>query len=313
MENIWITLTQITILVLEVGVGYMFTKRKILTSDALNILTVLCTRIAMPCSVVLSVSGLDNSSQFWREVSVGGILMLVIMVIQILVTARLFKTEKDNEREVYRMSCIYGNSAFMGIPIVTAVLGEEAVIYAVLMILVDTIFLFTHASLSMKGSKLTFRFLMSKIFSSVTISMILGIVICISGFQIPSIISTGLSSFSGMLTPLAMIIIGVQLAEQNIREIFKQKRYYLVAAIKLVIWPTVILMCLIPLRNIAAPIGICALVICKATPQSAVLGVLADSNGLNGKAAAGMIGLTTLVSVVTLPAIAAACRFFLFG
>ena len=43
--------------------------------------------------------------------------------------------------------------------------------------------------------------------------------------------------------------------------------------------------------------------ICKGTPQAAILGVLAKQHGLDGEKAAGLLGLTTVLSVVTLPVI----------
>ena len=305
MDNIWITVVQIFILTVEVGVGYVFAQKRLISSKSLNVLTVLCTKIALPCSVVLSVSGLDHSFAFWRGISINLGVMMIVMIIQILVSSMMFQTKGDKERAVYRMACIYGNSAFMGIPLVTAVLGPDAVIYAVLMVIFDTIFLFAHAALSVDGSKITVRFLCSKLFNTVTVSLLIGIALCLSGIRVPVQVSTCLSDFSGMLAPLAMIIIGIQLADQDMKDIFVQKSFYTVSVIKLIVWPVIILSCMLPMRGILAPAGICAMIICKATPQSAVLGVLADSNGLNGKAAAGMIGLTTLLSILTLPIVTA--------
>ena len=304
MANVVITLKQVLILVIEIGVGYYFAKKGKIPASALSVLTFICCTIALPCAIIYPVINLDNSPEVWRNLSTGILIILCCAVVQILVCLLLFRKAEDKTRAVYQMATVYGNSAFMGIPLVSAILGSEAVIYATLMVIFDTVFLFAHASMAMSGKKPTPKFILSKIFGLATVSLLIGLAILVSGIKLPDVVTTCMVDLKGMMTPVAMLIIGTQLAQQDFKSIFKNPTYYTVSGIKLIVWPLIFIACLLPFKGVFPMLAIVAIIICKATPQAAVLGVLADANGLDGKAAASVVGLTTIISVVTLPIIA---------
>jgi len=58
---------------------------------------------------------------------------------------------------------------------------------------------------------------------------------------------------------------------------------------------------LYPLRGWIAPLAVATILICKGTSQPAVIGVLAGEHHLDDEAAASIIGLTTICSIITLP------------
>lgn len=308
MINVIITLKQVLILVIEIGVGYYFAKKGKIPSSSLGVLTFLCTTIALPCAIIYPVINLNNSPEVWKSLSTGVVIILACAVVQILVSMLLFRKSESKKKSVYQMATVYGNSAFMGIPLVTAILGSKAVIYATLMVIFDTVFLFAHASMAMSGQKPTLKFILRKVFGLATISLIIGLVILVSNVKLPAVITTCMVDLKGMMTPVAMLIVGAQLAQQDFKSIFKVPTHYVVSSIKLVIWPVLIMACLLPFKVSVPALAIVSIIICKATPQAAVLGVLADSNGLDGKTAAAVVGLTTILSIVTLPIICGIAR-----
>lgn len=303
MSNAWITLQQVLILVIEIGIGYLAAKRGKITASALGVMTYMCCNIALPCAIINAIINLDNSPEVWKSLSTGVAVILACTLAQILVCLFLFRKAEKPKRAVYQMATVYGNSAYMGIPLVTAILGGEALIYVTLMVIFDTVFLFSHASMAMSGSKPTVGFVIKKIFGLATVSLIIGLVILVTGIKLPAIAITCMNDMRGMLTPVAMLVVGSQLAQQDIRKIFQVPAYYGVAAWKLVVWPLVISVCLLPFKGMMPAMAIVSIVICKATSQPAVLGVMASDNGLDGEAAAGIVGLNTILSILTLPVI----------
>ena len=303
MGSLLITVSQVLILALEIGTGYVLAKRGKISADAVGILNYLCSNLALPCAIFLSAAGLELTADSWGEVRLGVALIIASAVVQIGVSTRLFRKERFEERVVYQLGTVYGNSAFMGIPIATAVIGDEAVLYVVLLMIIDTVCLFIHSSLAASGQKPTARMIAAKVFGPVTISLLLGLAVCLLRIPLPGIINTGLNDFRGILTPLAMLIIGAQLAEQDLLRICREKLFYKVAGVKLVVWPAILLLCFLPLRGVVSLAAVGAIMICKGTPQAAILGVLAKQHGLDGEKAAGLLGLTTVLSVVTLPVI----------
>lgn len=308
MENLLISLQQVVILVIEIGVGYIAAKRGKIPASALSVLTYLCCSIALPCAIIYPIVNLDNSPELWTSLGTGILVILACAVVQIVVCLVLFRGEDAKKRPVYQMATVYGNSAFMGIPLVTAIVGTDGVIYATLMVIFDTVFLFTHASLAMSGTRPTLGFIARKVFGLATISMIIGVVILFAGVQLPSIAMTCMNDLRGMMTPVAMLIVGTQIAQQDFGKIFASLKRYTVSIIKLVVWPLLITLALIPFRAMIPAIAVISIVICKATPQAAVLGVLAQQNDLDGEEAAAVVGLTTILSVITLPIMASVAQ-----
>lgn len=308
MNNGIITITQVLILLLEIGTGYLLAKRGRLPQEAMGTLTYLCTHVALPCSVVQAVAGMERSVQVWRSLLIATGLVLLLTVVQLVVSSRLFAGAPAPKRAVYQMAGIYGNAAFMGIPLITAMFGSGGVVYATLMVIIDTVFLFVHGALAMSDEKPDVKFILSKVFGIATISVLIGLVIHLSGMSIPPVINTCMTDLKGMLTPLAMFIVGAQLAQQKAGDIFREKANYQVACLKLIIWPLVVMAAFFPFRAVLSPVVASAIIICKATPQAAVLGVLADDNGLDVKAATGVIGFCTIISAVTLPFMAGVCQ-----
>lgn len=308
MSYLIITITQVSILALEIAIGYILTKKEKIPQSALQVLTFLCANIALPCSIFLAVASLNPTSGIWGSLLTELTVIVPCAAAQIGFCFLLFRKKESRKKPVYQIATVYGNSAFMGIPIVTALIGADAVIYVTLMVIFDTIFLFAHASLALSNEKLNYITLLKKIFTPVTAALLLGIVVCITGVQLPVLLTTCITDFRGMLTPMAMIIIGMQLARQNLSTIFSHREYYTVAAIKLLMWPAVIIGCLLPFRAWVPSTLILTVVICKATPQPAVLGAVASANGLDGETAAGIVGLNTILSALTLPVVASLCK-----
>lgn len=310
MENLLISLQQVAILVIEIGVGYVAARRGKIPASALGVLTYLCCSVALPCAIIYPIVHLDNSPALWASLGSGLAVIAVFTLVQIGVCLLLFRGEDARRRPVYQMATVYGNSAFMGIPLVTAIVGTDGVIYATLMVIFDTVFLFTHASLAMSGERPSAAFIAKKVFGLATISTLIGIALLLSGIQLPEMAMTCMSDLKGMMTPVAMLIVGGQLAQQDFKKIFIKPKRHIVSIIKLAVWPLALMACLMPFAGALSSVAIISIVVCKATPQSAVLGVLAQQNDLDGEEAAAVMGLTTILSVVTLPIMASLAQAF---
>lgn len=306
VSQIFISLQQVLILVFEIGVGFVLTRLDMVKPDAMGFLSFLVVNVGLPCAIISSIAGLGASQGLWA--SLAGALALIVgaTMVQALVATALFRMQSPERAAVYRLASVYGNSAFMGIPLVSALIGSEYVIFATLMVIVDSVALFVHAPLAMSGRTPTPGFIVSRIFGQVTVAMLIGLVLLALDIEMPLVVQTCIADFSGLVTPLAMIIVGCQLAQQRLSCVFAERRRYVVAALKLVIWPMVLVSacCFTPLSGLTSSAAIAAILICKATPQAAVLGVLAQQYHADGEEAASVVGLCTMLSAITLPVVA---------
>nr|MBP8683343.1 AEC family transporter [Trichococcus sp.] len=163
--------------------GYLLVKLRILKTEESIVLSKLSLYLVMP-AVILSAFQVD----FKPEIQSGLILAFVAAVaIHILlliighISGRLFHFE-----EIDIASIIYSNAGNLIIPIVTAVLGTEWVIYSTAFLSVQLIFLWTHCKLMFsKEKKPHFR----KIILNVNmIAIFIGVLSMLSGSRLPAIL-----------------------------------------------------------------------------------------------------------------------------
>lgn len=60
-----------------------------------------------------------------------------------------------------------------------------------------------------------------------------------AGWHIPSTVSTAMSSLAACIGPIAMLTVGILIAEIDLREILANRRIYLVSVFRLIIYPLI--------------------------------------------------------------------------
>ena len=134
-------------------------------------------------------------------------------------------------------SAAYSNAGNMIIPIITSMLGEEWVFYTTALVTVQMFFFWTHMSSVFSG-----KFDLKKIVTNVNvISVLVAVLLYLMQIRIPATLLGALRSAGSMIGPLSMIITGMLLANVDFREVFSRKRAWLVAALRLVILPLLML------------------------------------------------------------------------
>ena len=99
-----------------------------------------------------------------------------------------------------------------------------------------------------------------------------------------------------------MIVIGAQMAFADLRATFRDRRLYLAAFLKLAAMPALTLLVLYPLG--LDPVLYSALIILAATPTGGTASMFAQQFERDAVAGAQVVTLTTLFSILTLPAFA---------
>ena len=133
-------------------------------------------------------------------------------------------------------AAVYGNIGFMGLPLVQSILGEEALVYGALALLAFNLTSWTLGVLIM-GGRAAFS-LRRAVLNPGVVGIGLGLLCFLSGLRFPSPVGASLSFLSDLNTPLAMVVIGTQLAEADLPSTFRQPRNYLVSFLRLALFPT---------------------------------------------------------------------------
>jgi putative permease len=193
----------------------------------------------------------------------------------------------------------FSNAGFMGFPLVTAVLGGEAVFYAAGFVALLNALQWTYGQAKLSGDKKYIQ-LGAVLKNPLVLSLLGGVVLYFCRIPVPQFLRTPMGAIAGMNAPLAMIVLGVYLARTDLKAIFTRPRLYALSAVRLVVIPLLTIACLMLLPAGWRQIGT-VLIIVNAAPIGSNIAVYAQRLGLDSSYAVQMVCLSTLLSLITLP------------
>ncbi len=296
MELFFILLRQLIMMALFMMIGYCLYRTKKVTKETCSALNSLLLYVALPAAIINSYI-----TERTREKLNGFLLALVLsaaaMLISIITAILLYKKKRV---EMFGVS--YSNAGFMGIPIVSAVAGAEAVFYVAPFVMWVNVLQWTAGVIMMTGDR---KAVQPKKLLSVPVlyAAVIGMLLFLTQIPIPSVVKGAVSSLAACNGPLAMVILGIYFAQVDIKGIFSSREYYLVTAARLIVIP--VLTGLFLLAIPAQPLMRLVIFIAAAAPIGSNVSIFASIYGRDYKAATQEVCLTTLCSIFTMPVLAA--------
>ena len=303
LNNLLLVASQVGTLFLMMGVGFLLSKAGKLSVSSVNQITFLLLYVVVPCLVVDALQT-EKDPALLHTVGVGFVVLLILYGIYAGVIMLLFRRQPADTRDTLRFGVLYGNVGFMGIPLIRAVLGERGLIYATISLAVFTLLNWSHGVVLMGGRKeLSLKKL---VLNPGILGTVVGIVLFLLEVRLPATVGDAVSFLGSMNTPLAMVIIGAQMAQANLRETFRDRRLYLATLFKLVIFPLAAALALVPLK--LDPMLYSAIVILLATPTAGTTAMFAQQFRRDPVIGAEMVSLSTLLSIISLPVFAVVAK-----
>ena len=308
MDTLIIMLKNVLIFVLLAVPGYLLVKGKALGQPESGTLSKLLTNIGMPFLIFSSTLKLELTGSFAARLLVCGAFCVLFTTGFFFLCALFVRGEKDDKRQRMMRFCMaFANNGFIGIPLARAVFGEDSPVMAYLIILniITNVLMFSLGTSLLSGEKQSLD--VKKIFlSPVLLAFLAGIAVNFTGItgKVPEI-QTYCTHFSGIVTPLSMVILGMKLAAIPMGKLFASWRMYYVSAVRLVLFPILgvgfgFVLCLIPGLGLDKDF-ILALFMGFAMPTAGLASAFADRyRGDTENAAVFTLG-TTILSVVTIP------------
>ena len=227
---------------------------------------------------------------------------VLIHVVGIVLDMLVIRKKGNPDWQIERMAVVYGNVGFMGIPLMSAMFGSEAVFYLSTICLVYNFLIWTHGLLLMTGKM--DKASLKKVFISPNIAcMAVGLIIFLCRIPVPDIIASPVSSIGNCTTPLAMIASGAIIARSSIGDALKNKRLYFVSALRLFAVPAIVFVCMRAL-HIPYMVALTAFT-AAACPLGAMVTMFAVEHKRNAPYASGIFTFTTILSLITIPALIA--------
>lgn len=282
------------------ALGMLFARLKLLPANAPEVLNLVVLYVCLPAAVLIYVPRLHVDLSLLGVVVTPWILAVATVVLVGLAT-RQFGFRKD-EHAVLLLCVALGNTSFIGYPMVRALLGEDALPYAVVydqfgtFILLSTFGLYVLAKYS-GDAKPTVRVVVRRIVKFPPVwALLLGLTLMPE--QPPHWIASALQKLSDALLPLVMLAVGLSIQLKLPRDEVKPLAIGL--TLRLLVMPALAL----PLSLLFGMQGsmLQANVLESAMPPMITAGALAIAHNLAPRLAAAMVGYGILLSIVTLPA-----------
>lgn len=301
LSDFLIVVGQVLTLFLMMGIGFLFAKLNWFSIATSNQCTKLILYVVGPCIIITKLQ-IEANTQVVHTMLMAALGMALTYIVMIPLSQLLFRKEPADTRVVRRFGIVYANNSFMGLPLLAGVLGEDALLFGVISMLVFFLFQWTHGVLIM-GGKLNLR---SAVLNPGIIAILIGVLFFAVGFRLPSPVYNAMEFMGDLNTPLAMVIIGAQMARADILGVLKKPKLYLAAALKLLFVPGITCLLLLPLH--LEPLSYCACVVLAACPTAGVTAMFAQMFRRDEETAAQMVTLSTLLSIITLPVFAVLAR-----
>lgn len=286
---------------LVLSLGYGLTRGNIIQEHTLPVLSQLVTKVFLPAFTFYSLYN-GNS----RQQLIEGIPVLLITGLFYLVLTTLFAIlakvmNLQGERKwVFQALFIFGNTGFIGFPIIQSLNGGKGIIYMAMFSIVDQAILWSYGIWLCGNRGKTFR--IQNLVNPCMIAIILAMAALLSGFSIPTILLDTVASVGNANTAVCMIYLGALLYYSDLRSVLKEKELYIGIAVKMLMIPICmsIILSLLPLDTIMQQ----TLIVLSALPTMTIVPILAKNGGNEGEYATGVTMVTLVVSLVTLPLVA---------
>ena len=295
-------LEQMVVLFILMGVGFLCYKLQIITDEVSKKISAIVINIANPTMVLTGCMG-DDKISGQELLMVFGLVIIVytVLVLLAMVIPALLKIDKKS-RGTYQAMTIFSNIGFMGFPVVAALYGNSAVLYASLFTIPYNILIYTFGVSAMStGEKVSLKesFSIKRVMNVGVIACIITIIVYFLQIPVPSFIKTTTTHLSNLTAPLSMMVIGASLATMDIKKLFMDGKLLLFSALKLLVIPV---LGVLLIRQFIDNDIICGVsMVMLATPVGSMTAMLAQQYDGDYEMASRGVALTTILSVATMP------------
>lgn len=297
-------LTVVALLVL----GVLVARAGLLPEGSVKVLDQVVLRLSLPGLVLARLPDLDLAATALVPVAVawGTLALLAVLV---LAAARVLALDRRTTGTLLLVVPL-GNTSFLGIPAVQALLGEGHVPYAVVYdqlgsFLALATFGTVVAARYGSGSSPTWGATLRRVATFPPfVALVAGLVARSTG--LPAAVEDVAAALGATLTPLAMLTVGMRLAIPRVDAL---PPLLTGLALRLAVAPAAVFGIATALGALAgADAGAVAWqtsLLESAMPPMVTASVVASGSGLDGRLAAGLVGIGVLVAALSLPAWAA--------
>ena len=277
--------------------GFFLKKSRIITNEIQAGLSSLLLNAILPVSVLGSADAEATPEMvhalLWATLISACYYVAAFFMAKLLTCRIPMGKQKQN---IFVAMNMFANVGFIGMPLCSALFGKEGFLIAVIYNLVYQIFLvFVGIPMMKPGKGVSWDMLKDPLL----IMSMAALAIFASPFRLPPIIQEVCDDIGSMMVPVSMIIIGSDLANQKLSQIFQDSTAYIVSAMRLIVYPLAMYGIL---KIIAMPNTVfMPMVLLTALPSGSLNVILAKEYDCEPDFASRTVILSMILMIVTLP------------
>lgn len=235
---------------------------------------------------------------------------LIVFVVGRLIAWKCFALDGVGQ-SVFALGGIFSNNVLLGIPLAKLVFGDAALPSVALVLVFNSLTLWTlvtvsiewarHGEFSVRGFAKTLRAVLT---NPIVAGILSGSLFGLSGLPLPAVIDTPLAMLGQAAAPLALVALGMGLAEYGIRAAWRPS--LAISAIKLLLQPLVVWL-LARLLDLP-PMETQVVVLLGSLAVGANVYLMSRQFKVLEGAVAGSLVLSTLLAAVSTPLVLAALQ-----
>ena len=213
-------------IIVMISIGYILKKRHWFHHTFSENVSKLITNVALPCSIFYSVLKYLNMEAL-KEVSNRLIFTFASVIIGYVAAFFVIKLVKMREgrRGVFYNAVVNANTIFIGLPLNMALFGEAASKYYLMYYITNTVSIWTLGYMLLASDPMENSgdakggFDLKKLLSPPLIAFVIAFAVLLSGIKVITPIVETTKYLGSVVTPLALLYIGIVLADAGLHSI----------------------------------------------------------------------------------------------
>lgn len=285
---------------LILAIGFAAGKLGIITRESMPNLASLCTYILLPSQLFYSTYTSITCDVLIANLPMLGLSAAFYLVIGLVTfgIAKAMRLPHDKDR-VFMLCFMFGNTGFVGFPLLSTLFPETGLLYLSLFTVVDQLLFWTFGSWLATARDRDAHFHLKSIFSPNIVMMVVAFVVISLRLQPPTLLVDTLGKLSNATTAICMMYLGAMLCFSRWTYTLRRTELYVGIVVKMIALP---IAAAFLFRMLGLPDEMSqAMIVIMALPVMTVVPMVAQNHGNEGDYAAGITADTLLACVVTIP------------
>lgn len=240
---------------LLIAVGYILTKKDILSTEFGSRIAWLVVNLTFPAYILSALPYQFTKSEFLD--SLNGIIVAVVATIILYpvgyLIGKLFRVSKKN-MGVFLALFVYSNVVFTGLPVNQALFGDVAIAYVLEYYIANTVLFWTLGvySLQAASGKTKGGINLKALLTPSLTATVIAIVFVLLEIKLPNMIQKPASMLGSMTSPLATLFIGMVFAEMKLSDFKITKDFWAVMIGRFIASPVAVLLIMLFFTSFSA-------------------------------------------------------------